>query len=62
MMNMNIHVVGVHSMNFCSQIVGAVRLKVKWSSYIIVLDDKTINSLPLLQGGLYLQTNQQPPG
>ena len=25
MMDMNIHVVGVHSMNFCSQIVGAVR-------------------------------------
>ena len=30
----SIHIVGVHSMNFCSHIVGAVRETVKSSSYI----------------------------
>ena len=40
-MNMNIHnihIVGVHAMNFCSYIVGAVRGTVKSSSYIVVPD------------------------
>ena len=57
---MNIHVVGVHSMNFCSYIVGAVRdcvseVKLLFLSYRSCRYE-TINSLPL-QGELYLPTD-----
>ena len=55
----NIHMVGVHSMNFCSQIVGAVRETVKSSSYISWLSFLTVKHS---EGELYLQTNQQSPG
>ena len=45
-MNINIHVVGVHSMNFCSQFVGAVRdcqrseVFVSQLSFLTVRDSK----------------------